>query len=188
MKASRPRAIPFPRWKYFPVTDEPAAWAVDLLEVVRAARPSIDTASIGPGLTSDTVLAFLRPGLEGLGYTVESGKLASQKIKRPVLFGSEGTWVVEYEVDAVHDGLGVVVEVEAGRGARSNAVYRDLIRASLIVNADYLALGVMDTYRHQSGGREIVVESYDAAERQLDAIYASGRLRLPFKGLLLFGY
>jgi hypothetical protein len=161
---------------------------MDFVEVVRAARHSIDTATVEEGLTSDVVLAFLRPGLEALGYTVESGKLAAQRIKRPVLFGPEGSWLVEYDVDAVHDDLRIVVEVEAGRGARGNAVYRDLIRASLIVDADYLALGVMSAYRHMSGGRGVVVESYREAERQLDAIYASGRLRLPFKGLLLFGY
>jgi hypothetical protein len=53
----------------------------------------------------------------------------------------------------VHDELGVVLEVEAGRGARGNAVYRDLIRTSLIVGVRYLALGVMLQYRHQSGGK-----------------------------------
>ena len=181
-------ATPFPRWRYFPTNIRPQPWATDFIEVVRAARISIDTAAVNVGLTSDTVLAFLRSGLEGLGYTVESGKLASQRIKRPVLFGPEGGWLVEYDVDAVHDELRIVVEVEAGRGARGNAVYRDLIRASLIVDADYLVLGVMSAYRHKSSGRDVIVESYREAERQIDAIYASGRLRLPFKGLLLFGY
>jgi hypothetical protein len=95
---------------------------------------------------------------------------------------------VAYEVDAVHDELGIVVEVEAGRGARGNAIYRDIVRASLIVGARYLVLGVMQEYRHQSGGKPISVESYTDAKNQLDAIYNSGRLRLPFEGVLLFGY
>jgi hypothetical protein len=139
-------------------------------------------------LTSDRVLSFLRAGLEGLGYKVESGKAASQKVRRPVLFGDSGRERVVYEVDAVHDDLGVLVEVEAGRGARGNAVYRDLIRASLIVGARYLALGVMREYRHKSGGKAMKVASYHEAHDQLDAIYASGRLKLPFEGVLLFGY
>jgi hypothetical protein len=42
---------------------------------------------------------------------------------------------VTYEIDAAHDELGIVVEVEGGRGARSNAAYRDLVRTSLIVGA-----------------------------------------------------
>jgi hypothetical protein len=88
----------------------------------------------------------------------------------------------------VDSGLGIVVEVEAGRGARGNAVYRDLVRSSLIVDQRFLVLGVMRSYRHQSSGRPIIVSSYRDAKEQLDALYASGRLRLPFEGVLLFGY
>jgi hypothetical protein len=86
------------------------------------------------------------------------------------------------------DRLGVLVEVEAGRGARSNAIYRDLVRASLIVDARFLVLGVMRQYRHQSGGKPIAVQSFSEARSMLDAVYASGRLQLPFEGVLLFGY
>jgi hypothetical protein len=56
------------------------------------------------------------------------------------------------------------------------------------VNARYLALGVMLTYRHKPGGKQIVVRSYEETRDVLDAIYASGRLQLPFEGVLLFGY
>ena len=82
----------------------------------------------------------------------------------------------------------MLVEIEAGRGARGNAVYRDLIRASLIVEANYLALGVMSQYRHMSGGQQVTVASFKESSEQLEAIYASGRLKLPFEGILLFGY
>lgn len=157
------------------------------MAVVAAAREKIESRKTA-GLTSDTVLAHLRPGLEALGYQVESSKRQAGKIRRPVLFGDRGRVRVAYEVDAVHDELGVLVEVEAGRGARGNAVYRDLVRSSLIVGARYLALGLMQEYRHLSGGKEISVSSYTEAKHQLDAIYASGRLGLPFEGLLLFGY
>jgi hypothetical protein len=119
---------------------------------------------------------------------VEVGKRAGERVERPVLFGTYGHELVRYDVDAMHDQLGVVVEVEAGRGARGNAVYRDLIRASLIVDARYLALGVMADYRHMSGGRQVSVASFAEARAILDAVYASGRLRLPFDGVLLFGY
>jgi hypothetical protein len=139
-------------------------------------------------LTSDIVLKHLRPGLEQLGYRVETGKRKAQRIALPVLFGEEGMPRVRYEVDAVHDDLGVLVEIEAGRGARGNAVYRDLIRSSLIVDAHFLVLGVMEAYRHKSGGKTITVRSYDDAKNLLDALYASRRLELPFDGILLFGY
>jgi len=52
----------------------------------------------------------------------------------------------------------------------------------------FFALGVLETYRHQSGGKEVSVSSYADARGILDAIYASQRLRLPFEGVLLFGY
>ena len=123
-----------------------------------------------------------------LGYEVEAGKHKVECIRRPVLFGERGAERVAYEVDAVHDGLGIVVEVEAGRGARGNAVYRDLIRSSLIVGARFLVLGVMQEYRHKNKGKVVSVESYRDSRDQLDAVFASGRLSLPFEGVLLFGY
>ena len=95
---------------------------------------------------------------------------------------------MSYEVDAVHDSLGIVAEVEAGRGWQGNAFYRDIVRTSLIVNARYLVIGMAKEYRYLSGGKNMVNESYALARGQLDALYASGRLKLPFDGLLLVGY
>jgi hypothetical protein len=117
---------PYPEWIYYPPRARPPEWVTQFLSVVAVAQPTIDSRSVD-SLTSDRVLAFLRPGLEGLGYEVESGKHRIEKIRRPVLFGELGRERVAYEVDAVNDDLGVVVEIEAGRGARGNAVYRDLV-------------------------------------------------------------
>jgi hypothetical protein len=58
----------------------------------------------------------------------------------------------------------------------------------LIVGARFLVLGVMQEYRHLSGGKPVAVSSYGDAKDQLDAIFASGRLQLPFDGVLLLGY
>ena len=177
----------YPDWFYFPDRERPPEWVEPFLAVVSAAASSIDSGQVA-GLNSDGVLAKLRPGLESLGYRVERGKTKKDRITLPVLFGDKGTERVRYDVDAVQDELGVIVEIEAGRGARGNAVYRDLIRTSLIVDARFLALGVMSQYRHKSGGKDITVRSYHDAKEQLNAIYASQRLRLPFEGVLLFGY
>jgi hypothetical protein len=160
---------------------------LDFVAVVAGARNNIDTLA-HRGLTSDKALVALEPGLRALGYEVEASKNRRDRIRRPVLFGENGVEVLTWEVDAVHDTLGVVVEVEAGRGARSNAVYRDLIRTSLIVNVRFLALGVQLAYRHDADGRTVTVPSYAETKNLLDAIYASGRLQLPFEGVLLFGY
>lgn len=77
-----------------------------------------------------------------------------------------------------------MLEVEAGRGAANNADYRDLVRASLMVDADYLILAMMREYH--SGAQ--VMRSYEQTLKRLDAIYASDRLKLPLKGVLLVGY
>ena len=118
--------MPYPDWFYYPDRERPPDWVEPFIEVVAAAAGSITSGSVS-GLTSDKVLAVLRPGLEEIGYRVESGKTKEDRITLPVLFGDQGRARVRYDVDAVHDALGVIVEVEAGRGARGNAVYRDLV-------------------------------------------------------------
>jgi hypothetical protein len=170
-----------------PSKSRPPAWVDHFVSAVAAERLTIDSRAAS-GLKSDIVLSALAPALLAQGYTVETSKKATDQIRRPVLFGEQGEERVAYHVDAFHEELGIAVEIEAGRGARGNAVYRDLIRSSLLVDARYLALGVMSAYHHQSSGRRVVVESYRDARDQIDAIYASGRLILPFDGLLLFGY
>jgi hypothetical protein len=126
----------------------------------------------------------LRPGFEQLGFEVEGGKMADQKIRRPVLFGENGRAEVSYEVDGFHHDHRVVLEIEAGRGAANNADYRDLVRASLMVGVDYLILAMMREYQ---GGSQ-TMKSYEQTRKRLDAIYASERLRLPLMGVLLVGY
>jgi hypothetical protein len=186
MSTSKPTRT-YPDWIYYPSRARPPEWAHGIVDVVAAARPQIDTATVR-GLRSNAVLKQIAPGLQDLGYSVETGKHAGGRIERPVLFGRSGTERVRYDVDAMHDGLGVVVEVEAGRGKLGNAVYRNLIRASLVVDARYLALGVMADYRRMSSGREVSEADFQYSLALLDAIYASGRLKLPFEGVLLFGY
>lgn len=176
-------------WTYYPHNEKPPEWVSSLVQVVAAGEESICTEIERQGLTSDRVLAALSDGLHSLGYDVETGKTAAGKVRRPVLFGENGTTTVTYEVDAAHDGLGIVVEVEAGRGARGNAAYRDIIRTSLILDAKYLVLLMPITYRISTGtSRATTVPAYRDARDMLEAIYASRRLPLPFNGVLLVGY
>src|SRR5690606_32345237 len=157
---------------------------------VRGADAAISTAEPGLTATSDQVLAALAPGLQDLGFQVETAKSRDAKVARPFLFGENGVPTVTYEVDGVHDGLGIVLEIEAGRGAQNNAAYRDVIRASLIVNAEYLVLLMPLFYRFggREGSRVSEVRAYDDARAMLDAVYASRRLPLPFTGVLVVGY
>ena len=119
-----------------------------------------------------------------LGFMTETSKKKGGRIKRPVLFGENGTPRVAYEVDAFHNEHRIVVEVEAGRGAANNADYRDIVRSSLILDADYLVLLQPFSYRSSN----LTIAAYAKTREQLDALYASDRLKLPFDGLLLIGY
>lgn len=175
--------MPYPLWSYFPRNVRPPAWATEFVAVVAGVEPTISTVNQKTGLSSDDVLKEIAPGLVALGYLVETGKTAAEKITRPVLFGEGGVPSVSYEIDAFHDALGVAVEVEAGRAASNNADYRDIVRTSLILDAHFLALLVPVTYRSTQ-----TWQVYEKTRAQLDAIYASERLRLPFTGVMIVGY
>lgn len=176
-------AAPYPLWQFYPTRSPAPTWVPDVAAAFTNARPQIDS-RMNQGVTSDMALAVIRPALVALGYEIEASKTASGKIRRPVLFGENGGARVAYEVDGFHPELKIVLEIEAGRGAAGNADYRDLIRTSLIVEADFLILGMMLEYR--SGNTAI--RSYERTRDQIDAIYASERLKLPFTGILLVGY
>jgi hypothetical protein len=178
--------VDYPAWKYYPLNSRPPEWVVEVVNVVNRAELQISTVDAHTGLSSDEVLAHLRPGLETLGFEVESGKGASQKVRRTVLYGENGRPEVNYDIDAFNDYLGVAVEVEAGRGAANNADYRDLVRTSLILDANYLIL--MQPYAYRSSKTAAPMHAYANSRAQLDAIYASRRLALPFVGILLIGY
>ena len=170
----------YPKWTYFPRSSRPPSWIEGFVSVVGEHREQIDSRQ--HRLTSDQALAALTPGLADLGFDIETSKARADTIRRPVLFGDEGTEQVAYEIDAYHEAEGVVLEIESGRGHLGNALIRDLIRAR------YLAVGMLLEYRYKSGKREVRSEDYIWALSEIDAIYASGRLQLPFEGLLLFGY
>ncbi|SEJ26243.1 hypothetical protein [Demequina mangrovi] len=179
-------SIPYPLWKHYPLNSIPPEWALEVVDVVNRAELTISTVEGHTGLSSDQVLAALRPGLEGLGFEVESGKGAHQKVRRTVLFGENGRPEVNYDIDAFNDHLGAAIEVEAGRGAANNADYRDIVRTALILDARFLVLMQPQAYRSNPSARPL--RAYANSRDQLDAIYASQRLRLPFEGILLIGY
>ncbi|MDZ5622048.1 hypothetical protein SFC88_14470 [Nocardioides sp. HM23] len=183
----------YPSWSFYPRNLRPPEWAVAIVAATTDVKAQISTFETPAGedprdTLSDAVLAHLRPGLHELGYQVETGKKQAEKIIKPVLFGNDGSVEVAYEIDAFHESLGIAVEVEAGRGAANGADYRDIVRTSLLLDAANLALLIPAVYRFTSGGRPQEKKAYESTRRQLDAIYASRRLRLPFDGVLLVGY
>jgi hypothetical protein len=178
--AGYPRYVYFPRWQAAP------AWVAQVVQVFAGQQPVIDTATLAN--TSDVVLQLVRPGLETLGFQVEAGKLRENKLFRPVFFGENGQPERQYQIDSYHPQERIALEVEAGRSTMGNAIYRDIVQMSLLVDVDYAVVAVPVAYRYQSGGRATTADSYRECRAILDAIYGGRRLELPFKGFLLIGY
>jgi hypothetical protein len=176
----------YPSWRYFPSNATPPDWAHGITGVVASHAEAISTAQVHTGLKSDDVLSELRDDLETMGFVVEAGKTKADKVARAVLYGEGGVPEVNYEIDGFHDALGIALEVEAGRGAANNADYRDIVRTSLILDAQFLVL--MQPISYRSNVDAVGIQAYANTRAQLEAIYASQRLRLPFKGVLLIGY
>ena len=175
----------YPRWIYYPVSTAPGSWCEGIAAAFSAKRDELDTTA--KHNKSDDVLQTIRPGLEKLGFRVEGG-IDEPTIHRPVLFGEGGKPQQKYQIDAYHPRDGIGLEVEAGRSLRGNAVYRDLIQASLMVDVQYFALCVPLRYRFNANGKQYEDKPYEATNSIVGALYASGRLVFPFRGLLLLGF
>ncbi len=175
------------RFSTFPHTEPPPPFAPAVIEVFRAHEPLISALALAKGLTSDEVLAELRPDLCQLGFAVELGKTSKAKIKRPVFFGENGIPDLQYEIDAFHAEWRCGLEVEAGRAWMGNAVYRDLIQALVMVDLEHLVLAVPNSYRYQSSGRATISKDYENTLAVTDALFGHSRIRMPYR-LVVVGY
>lgn len=176
----------YPTYSYYPRWQHAPAWVAPLAAVFACERNAIDTTAAGT--VSNEVLRLLRPGLVGLGFEVEEGKASEGQLARPVFFGENGQPSRQYKIDAYHPELRVALEVEAGRAQAGNAIYRDIVQMSLLVDVDYAAVAVPLAYRYDSQGRTRPTEPYRHCNSILEAIYGGRRLNLPFAGFLLIGY
>lgn len=180
----------YPRWRYFPSYAAPPSWVAPLVATFAAHRAAIDSAvDHTTRMESNAVLGVIAPDLRKLGFEVEdAAQGAAGNLPRPVFFGDEGAFLRTYEIDAFEPTEGIALEVEAGRATMGNAIYRDLIQGSLMLDARFLALAVPVEYRYKSGPRTAKEPSYGKTYSVVEAIYGSPRLQLPFEGLLLVGY
>jgi len=176
--------VNYPEWSLFPRHLSAPQWVEDFVAVLQQNYKVINSENHNK-FESDEVLKVLEKDLENVGWKVETGKKDAQKIFRPVLYGDNGKTRVSYEIDGWHPEYKIVLEIESGRGWMGNAFYRNLIRTSIIQDADYLILGMRLSYSY---GKVKSQNDYSKAKEQLDAVFASGRLTLPFKGVLLFGW
>ena len=175
------------RFSTFPRTRPPPGFLAGLVARFEEHAGEIGTPYLEKGLTSDEVLAVLRPDLIDLGFEVEASKQIGDKIRRPVFFGENAQPELQYEVDAWHPEWLAGLEIEAGRAWMGNAIYRDLIQALVIVDMDHLILAVPQGYRYKSGGRVTASRDYDNTVAVAQALYAHSRVEMPFS-LCVIGY
>jgi hypothetical protein len=165
-------------WSFFPRSDKPTPMAVGLVDAFRSVADQIDSST--HDLKSNQVLALLSPQLSCLGFRVETGKTAADKIRIPVLFGRNGKLEKAFDADAYHETEGFVLEVEAGRGVTNNQFLKDLFQACMMHDVWFVAIAIRNTYRKN--------QDYEIVERFFGTLYASNRLTLPLKGVLVIGY
>lgn len=163
---------------FFPRSTRSTPLALSVVAAFEAVAAQIDSAT--HDLPSSDVLALAAPHLAAAGFTVELGKKAAQKINVPVLFGLNGRLEKSFDADAYHPAGGFVVEVEAGRGVVNNQFLKDLFQACMMHDVFYLAIAVRNVYK----GRQ----DFDVVCRFLSTLYASQRLQLPLRGILVVGY
>lgn len=175
------------RYSTFPRTEPPPDFAAQLVGVFQSHEKDISTVELAKGFHSDQVLHALEKDLRDLGSEVELGKQRDQKIERPVFYGENGNPTLRYQIDGYHPVWKCGLEIEAGRAWMGNAVYRDLIQASVMVNVEYLCLAVPNSYKYQTQGRNAVSKDYDNARELAEALYGHTRMRLPYR-LIKVGY
>ena len=131
-------------------------------------------------LKSNEVLDLLRPHLEDIGFTVETGKAKGQKIPVPVLFGLNNSVDQSFDADGISSDGKIVLEVEAGRATANFAFLKDIFQASMMHGVEFLVLAVRNDYRGTNDFQKVYTF--------LETLYISSRLVLPLKGIVLIGY
>lgn len=131
-------------------------------------------------LPSNDVLGIISEDIEKLGYRVEKSKRAEDKIQVPVLFGRNGLLEKYFEADGYNQLEQIVIEVEAGRAVTNYQFLKDIFQACVMHDVLYLVVAVRNIYRNQ--------KDFDMVISFLDTLYASNRMILPLKGILIIGY
>ncbi|MGM0924036.1 MAG: hypothetical protein ACQEWW_22990 [Bacillota bacterium] len=165
-------------WQYFPKSDEISKDLLDVVNVFKANHNLFDSEFFT--YKSNNVLALLASDLESLGFDVE-GKSITGIIQVPVLFGPNGKLEKSFKADAYKEEAGIVIEVEAGRAFMNNQFLKDLFQACMMQKVDYLVIAVRNIYLRRNKDFESIVTFFET-------LYASRRLTLPLKGILIIGY
>jgi hypothetical protein len=165
-------------WQYYPKSDAIPGHLQMVVDIFKQHCDAIDSSN--HKLNSNGVLLVLKGTLIKGKFKVEKGTKIEDKIKVPVLFGRDGRLEKSFQVDAFQEETGTVLEVEAGRAVTNYQFLKDLFEACMMHNVTYLAIAVRKIYAKQ--------HDFETVLTHFDTLFASGRLSLPLKGVLIIGY
>lgn len=165
-------------WQYYPKSDAIPEPLLKVVNIFKRHHETIDSSK--HKLTSNEVLLILKESLQNLGFKVEKGNKLEDRIRVPVLFGRNGQLEKSFQVDAIQEETGTVLEVEAGRAVTNYQFLKDLFEACMMHDVSFLVVAIRKTYRNQADFETVVTH--------FDTLYASARLQLPLKGILVIGY
>jgi hypothetical protein len=165
-------------WQYYPKRKEIPTHLKDVVDIFVLNQNVISSDDFT--LNSNDVLEKISLNLLELNYQVEVSKKSIDKIKVPVLFGMNGKLEKYFDADAYNEELKTVIEVEAGRAVTNYQFLKDLFQACMMHEVDFLVIAVRNTYRTNKDFQSVITF--------FETLYASGRLVLPLKGILIIGY
>lgn len=165
-------------WQYYPKRKEIPIHLKDVVDIFELKENLIS--SDKNNLHSNEVLEQVSLNLLELNYEVETSKKSSDKIKVPVLFGMNGKLEKYFDADAYNEDLKTVIEVEAGRAVTNYQFLKDLFQACMMHEVDFLVIAVRNTYSKNKDFQNVITF--------FNTLYASERLVLPLKGVLIIGY
>jgi hypothetical protein len=165
-------------WFHFPQSSKPSEKMLQTISAFDRVHAKISSSKFD--LNSNAVLAVVSPELQKIGFRVESGKTKVEKIGVPVFYGENGSVEKSFDADAYHEREGIVLEVEAGRGVVNNQFLKDLFQACMMDGVSQLCIAVRQTYKGQRDFNTVVTFMH--------TLFASRRLELPLKSIVIIGY
>jgi hypothetical protein len=166
------------QWQYYPKSDRLPDHLLDVVDAFHENLTRIQSSVHNH--YSNVVLSIIREALEHRGFAVERSKAKSDRIEIPVLFGRNGTLEKHFDADAVNLESRTVLEVEAGRGVTNNDFLKHLFQACMMHDIDYFVVAVRIVWQRN--------KNFEDVYKFFDTLYASRRLQLPLKGILVVGY
>ena len=85
-----------------------------------------------------------------------------------------------FEVDAYHEESKTVIEIEAGRALTNYQFLKNFFEACVMFTVEYLILAIRRIYRNRRDFEKIVTF--------FETLFASGKMSIPLKGILVIGY